>query len=72
MLLLIPVAAMLDRGQWWAAAFILATPVLLVDVVPVWVYPAAFWGCLLAVVVTIRDAPATARRRGAGLEPVRV
>jgi alpha-1,2-mannosyltransferase len=48
--LLLPVAWLLDRGHWWAMVFILVTPVALVGVVPDWIYPTAFWACLLAVV----------------------
>jgi hypothetical protein len=51
LLLLLPVAWLMDRGHPWAVVFILATPVALVGAVPAWVYPAAFWGCLAAVVV---------------------
>ena len=34
LLLLLPVAWLLDRGHWWAAVFVLATPVLLVGQLP--------------------------------------
>jgi hypothetical protein len=50
MLLLLPVAWLMDRGHWWAALIPLATAVLLVGIVPAWVYPVAFWVCLVAVV----------------------
>jgi alpha-1,2-mannosyltransferase len=50
--LLLPVAWLLDRGRWWAVVFVLATPVLLVDLIPALIYPAAFWTCLVAVVAT--------------------
>ena len=50
--LLLPVAWLLDRGHWWAVVFVLATPVLLVDLIPALIYPAAFWACLVAVVAT--------------------
>ena len=54
--LLLPVAWLLDRGHWWAVVFILVTPVLLVGLVPAWIYPTAFWACLLAVVaIGIRE-----------------
>ena len=49
MLLLLPVAWMLDRGRWWAAGAVLATSVVMVGVVPAWVYPLAFWACLVGV-----------------------
>jgi hypothetical protein len=47
--LLLPVAWLLDRGHWWAFLFVLATPVLLVNLVPAWIYPVTFWACLVAV-----------------------
>ena len=59
--LLLPVAWLLDRGRWWAVAFIVVTPMLLVDLVPAWVYPMAFWACLLAVVAAGVREPATVR-----------
>jgi hypothetical protein len=49
LLLLLPVAWLLDRGHWWAALFVLATPVFLVGQVPPAVYPLVFWACLVAV-----------------------
>ena len=49
MLLLLPVAWLVDRGSWWAIAIIVASTVLLVDSIPVWVYPLEHWVCLLAV-----------------------
>jgi alpha-1,2-mannosyltransferase len=50
MLLLLPVAWLIDRGHWWAVLIVLATPVLLVGILPAWVYPVASWACLVAVV----------------------
>ncbi len=50
MLLLLPVAWMLDRGRWWAAGLVVATSVVLVGVIPAWVYPLAFWACLAGVI----------------------
>ena len=47
--LLLPVAWLLDRGHWWALLLVLATPVLFVGLIPVWVYPVTFWVCLLMV-----------------------
>jgi hypothetical protein len=49
LLLLLPVAWLLDRGHWWAVLFVLATPVFLVGQTPAWLHPAMFWGCLVAV-----------------------
>ena len=51
LLLLLPVAWLMDRGCWWAAIFVLATPVLIVGQLPPWIYPAAFWATLAAVLV---------------------
>jgi alpha-1,2-mannosyltransferase len=59
LLLLLPVAWLLDRGRWWAVLFILVTPMLLVGVTPPVVYPAAFWACLAAVAWTGAREPAT-------------
>ena len=50
LLLLLPVAWLMDRGYWWAAVFVLATPVLIVGQLPPWIYPAAFWATLVAVI----------------------
>ena len=56
LLLLLPVAWLVDRGHWWAVVIPLATPLLLVGFVPPIVYPLAFWGTLVAVwVVGARD-----------------
>jgi alpha-1,2-mannosyltransferase len=51
MLLLLPVAALLDRRQWWAALVPLATSVFLLPVglAPV-LYPVAFWVTLLGLI----------------------
>ncbi len=49
MLLLLPVAWLLDRGHWWAAIIPLATSVLLVGVIPSVVYPLAFAVTLAAL-----------------------
>jgi alpha-1,2-mannosyltransferase len=56
MLLLLPVAYLLARGQWWAVAVPLATAWPLVQVTPAWVYPVAFWACLVAVFTVARLA----------------
>jgi hypothetical protein len=60
MLLLLPVAALLDRGQWWAAIVPLMTSVLLLPVgLPPVLYPIAFWLTLLGLLVAgERDARA--------------
>ena len=43
MLLLLPVAYLLDRGQCWAVLVPLATCILLISVTPAAAYPIAFW-----------------------------
>lgn len=52
LILLLPVAWLLDRGRWWAALVPLATstPLLLVNVGAAVVYPIVFWVTLVAVV----------------------
>jgi alpha-1,2-mannosyltransferase len=49
MLLLLPVAYLLGKRQWWAAAIPLATSATLVFSAPPAVYPIAFWLTLIAV-----------------------
>lgn len=51
MLLLLPVAWLLERRQWWAVVIPLATSVLVVGVVPSAVYPVVFGLCLAAPIV---------------------
>jgi alpha-1,2-mannosyltransferase len=51
MLLLLPVAWLLERRQWWAAAIPLATAIPLVGVVPAAVYPVVFGVSLVAPLV---------------------
>jgi Glycosyltransferase family 87 len=50
LMLLLPVAYLLSRDQWWAFAIPLATSVPLVGITPPVVYPLAFWVTLIAVV----------------------
>jgi len=62
MLLLLPVAWLLDRGRAWAALIPLATCVVLVGVVPSLVYPVVFAVTLIALVVEpTRDGDAPPR-----------
>jgi hypothetical protein len=55
-LLLLPVAWLLERRHWWAAAIPLATAIPLVGVVPPAVYPIVFAVCLVAPIVVGRTA----------------
>jgi hypothetical protein len=56
MLLLLPVAWLLDRGRWWAALIPLATSIVVVPITPPAAYPVLFWIALLAVLwLGIRD-----------------
>ncbi len=50
MLLLLPVAWLLDRRRWWAALIPLATatPIVLLGIVPAAIYPVLFAAGLLA------------------------
>lgn len=52
LVLLLPVAWLLERGRWWAAVIPLATSTVLVAL-PVpgspWIYPVVFWVTLIAV-----------------------
>jgi alpha-1,2-mannosyltransferase len=61
LLLLLPVAWLLDRRQWWAAAIPAVHVWILLPFVPNWTYAAAFYGTLIALWVigwqSRRDAP---------------
>jgi alpha-1,2-mannosyltransferase len=57
LLLLLPVAWLLDRRHWWAALVPLATATLLAGITPGIAYPVLFWVVLVAVTwVGIRAA----------------
>ena len=56
MLLLLPVAWLLEKRQWWAAAVPLATAIPLVGIVPPAVYPVVFAVCLVSPLVVGRTA----------------
>ena len=65
-LLLLPVAYLLDRGQWWAVAIPLLTSLPLLGLVPAAIYPIEFVVCLIAadhrepaILVTRRDRSRT-------------
>ena len=49
LLLLLPVAWLLDRRQWWAAGIPAVHVWILLPFVPNWTYAAAFYGTLVAV-----------------------
>ena len=51
MLLLLPVAWLLERRVWWASLVPLATPTLLLPIIPPVAYPVTFWVVLLIVLV---------------------
>jgi alpha-1,2-mannosyltransferase len=56
MLLLLPVAWLVARGQRWAVAIPLSAAVFLIGITPPIAYPAAFWLTLLAVLaVGVRE-----------------
>ncbi len=50
LLLLLPVAWLIDRGYWWAVLVPLATATLLVGITPGIAYPILFWVVLIAIV----------------------
>jgi len=49
LILLLPVAWLIDRGRVWAALIPLVTATVLAGVTPTIAYPMVFWGALLAV-----------------------
>ena len=64
MLLLLPVAWLLERRHWWAALVPMATSVVLVGVVPPIVYPASFvLVVLVAVLLGARNSGAVSLPR---------
>jgi len=71
MLLLLPVAWMLEQGRWWSAGIIVATSVVLVGVIPVWVYPLGFWACVIGVIgISRNDGRGVLVRRSVATERV--
>jgi alpha-1,2-mannosyltransferase len=58
-LLLLPVALLLERGQWWAALLPLATALPVLGIVPAAVYPIEFAICLVAPILVGRRRPAS-------------
>jgi Glycosyltransferase family 87 len=66
MLLLLPVAWLLDRGHWWAAIVPLVSSILTIGLTPPIVYPVLFWITLVAVATLgLRDAAASSAAVGA-------
>jgi alpha-1,2-mannosyltransferase len=59
MLLLLPVAWLLEQRQWWAVAIPLATSIVLIGLMPSPIYPILFGVCLVAPI-------AVGRRRALG------
>jgi hypothetical protein len=59
MLLLLPVAYLLAKGQLWVAAIPLATSATLLFGAPASVYPIAFWLSLVALLVVGLQEPRT-------------
>jgi len=61
LILLLPVAWLLERGRWWTAAIPLLTATILLGATPPIAYPVAFWVVILALVLEGRRArqPAT-------------
>ena len=58
-MLLLPVAWLLERGQWWAVALPIATSLPLLGIVPPAIYPLEFLICVLAPIVVGRRRAAT-------------
>ena len=69
LLLLLPVAWLVDRGHWWAVVFVLATPWLAAGSIPPVIYPVAFWACLATVVLIGRRDPRPAPATAPGTPP---
>jgi alpha-1,2-mannosyltransferase len=61
MLLLLPVAWLLERRQWWAILVPIATSIILVGSLPVVIYPIAFGTCLMAPMVLGWERPQSER-----------
>jgi alpha-1,2-mannosyltransferase len=51
LILLLPVAWLLDRRQWWASLIPLVHAWVLIGIVPVWTYPLAFYATLAGLIV---------------------
>jgi hypothetical protein len=74
MLLLLPVAWLVDRGQLWAVVIPLTSTVLTIGLTPPAAYPIAFWLTLIALVwfgvrTRSESEPEGARPAGAPVVP---
>ncbi len=69
LLLLLPTAWLLDRGQWWAVAIPLITTTVLFGLPDV-VYPVAFWVALVAPLVVDRRSGGRLPAQRPGSDPV--
>ncbi len=69
LLLLLPTAWLLDRGQWWAVAIPLATAIFLIWLPPI-VYPIAFWVALVAPIAIDLGSGVRLRAQRPGSDPV--
>ncbi len=65
LLLLLPVAWLLDRGHWWAVLIPLVTSIFLVGVIPPVVYPLAFAVTLVALLAVGRQSGSARAGRSA-------
>jgi hypothetical protein len=54
MLLLLPVAWLIERGHWWAIAIPFATSIPLLSIAPPVTYPIVFLICLFAPILITR------------------
>jgi hypothetical protein len=61
MLLLLPVAWLLERRQWWVVLVPAATSILVIGLLPAVVYPLAFGACLLAPIALGSQRASTGR-----------
>jgi hypothetical protein len=67
LVLLLPVAWLIERGRWYAALIPLATATFLAGITPVIAYPVLFWVTLLAVTFEGAHAHGLTRQHAAGV-----
>ena len=71
LLLVLPVAWLMDRGRWWAALILMVHMWVLLPFVPNWTYAVAFHAALIAVIVVgLREPDAPPERPAAAAPPV--